>query len=210
MLKCIVLLSGGLDSTVAAAYMKNTGYKLTALTFDYGQPKREMETAKKIAEKLNVEHIIIKLDFLKFPKNIPKTTQNDLKNHEISKKNAHSVWVPARNLVFCSIAASIAEKNSIKIISAGFDLEEAKTFPDNSIEFVDKLNELLKYACLKDVEICAPLLKMNKKEIVELGARIKAPMSLSWSCYKNEEKPCGVCESCQRRKRAFKEAGIEE
>lgn len=208
MSKCIVLLSGGLDSTVAAAYMKSDGYELITLTFDYNQPIREIESAREISDYFNAEPVFLKLDFLKFPQTIPTVSEEELKNLKITKKNAHSVWVPARNLVFCAIASSLAEKNNVKIIATGFDLEEAATFPDNSIDFVEKFNELLKYSCLKDVKLFSPLLKMNKKEIVELGARLKAPMHLSWSCYKGEKNPCGVCESCQRRKRAFREAGI--
>jgi len=208
--RCIVLLSGGLDSTVATAYMEKEGYEITALTFDYDQNKKEIEAAKKISDYFNAEFILLKIDFLKFPQTIPTISEKELKNLKITEKSARSVWVPARNLVFCAIASSLAEKNNIKIIATGFDLEEASTFPDNSINFVEKFNELLKYACLKKVKLFAPLVNMNKKEIVELGVKLNAPMDLSWSCYKDGKNPCGTCESCQRRKRAFREAGIKE
>lgn len=209
-MKSIVLLSGGLDSVVAAAYIKKQGYELIALNFIYGQPKNEIIAAERVAKFLNAKFFKINLDFLNYPSSIPQLNLNDLKNFEKTKESAKNVWIPARNLVFCSIAASFAEKFDAQLIVTGFDLEEAKTFPDNSIDFVENFNNVLKFSCLKNIKIFAPLINLNKKEIVKLGLEINAPLNLSWSCYNDFEKPCGKCESCLRRKRAFEELGIKD
>ncbi|MGZ7069090.1 MAG: 7-cyano-7-deazaguanine synthase, partial [Methanobacterium sp.] len=119
-------------------------------------------------------------------------------------------WVPGRNIVFTAIVTSFAEAEDAEILLVGWDLEEAVTFPDNSKEFLNAFNEVLKMGTLKNVQIEAPLIDMNKNEIVELGIRINAPLNLSYSCYMGENEHCGVCESCMRRKRAFKEANIED
>ena len=92
----------------------------------------------------------------------------------------------------------------------GWDFEEAATFPDNSKEFLDAFNNLLKIGSLEDIQIEAPLIQMDKKEIVKLGDDIGAPLDISYSCYMGENLHCGVCESCMRRKRAFELVGIHD
>ena len=113
-------------------------------------------------------------------------------------------------MVFTSIAASYAESIGAEIIIVGWDKEEANTFPDNSKEYLESFNMLLKIASPINIEIKAPAIDLNKNEIVELGIEVNAPMELSYSCYKGNEKHCGVCESCMRRKRGFKKAGIKD
>ena len=129
---------------------------------------------------------------------------------EKSTKSASSVWVPARNMVFTSIAVSYAESIGAEKIIVGWDLEEATTFPDNSKEFLETFNELIDVGSPEKIEIEAPLIDLNKEEIVKLGLDIGAPIELSYSCYKGRDKQCGVCESCMRRKRAFKNVGIKD
>ncbi|MDO5815552.1 MAG: 7-cyano-7-deazaguanine synthase, partial [Methanobrevibacter sp.] len=86
--------------------------------------------------------------------------------------------------------------------------EEGETFPDNSKEYLDEFNELISVGSPEKIRIEAPAINLNKEEIVNLGVEVGAPMELSYSCYKGEDEPCGVCESCMRRKRAFKKIGI--
>lgn len=213
--KGITVLSGGLDSTVATSiFVKN--YDLTAITFNYGQQSlnQEIEHAKQICDKLNMKHVIIDLPWLKeisnssltTDKNIPKPSDNDLNNLDVAIETAKSVWVPARNTVFCSIALAFAESIHAEIIIVGWDYEEAITFPDNSKEYLDAFNETIKYGSFDDIEIKAPLINMNKEDIVIKGDEVDAPMDLSYSCYIGAEKHCGMCESCKRRKRAFTKA----
>ncbi|HEY9247344.1 MAG TPA: 7-cyano-7-deazaguanine synthase, partial [Candidatus Methanoperedens sp.] len=119
-------------------------------------------------------------------------------------------WVPARNMVFLSIGAALAENYKYDFIVTGFDAEEAVTFPDNTVEFVEKFNSVLELGTLTRPKVYAPLISMDKAGIVKRGARIDAPLEFSWSCYEGREEPCMVCESCMRRIRAFELAGIKD
>jgi 7-cyano-7-deazaguanine synthase len=217
--KAISVLSGGLDSTVATSLLAKD-YEVHALTFDYGQRSAEVEikSSMAICEELGMEHTVIKLPWLaQLGKSvltsegeIPQLKMDELDDKELCDETARKVWVPGRNVVFTAIALSFAEAEGAEKIIVGWDLEEAATFPDNSPEFLEAFNRLLEIGSLDEVEIEAPLIHMNKEEIVKLGNEIKAPMDLSYSCYIGEEKHCGTCESCMRRKRAFKTAGIED
>lgn len=219
MKKAIAVLSGGLDCTVATSvYSKD--YEIHAITFNYGQKSftQELKASQKICEKMGFEHHVIELDWLSKISNsslntaddIPEVDMDDLDDLEKSTQTADSVWVPARNTVFTSIAASYAESIGAEIIIVGWDKEEANTFPDNSKEYLKSFNSLLKIASPINIEIKAPAIDLNKNEIVQLGIEVNAPMELSYSCYKGNEKHCGVCESCMRRKRGFKKAGIKD
>ena len=141
---------------------------------------------------------------------IPELNVEDLDNLEKSKQSASSVWVPARNTVFTSIALSYAESVGAEIIIVGWNGEEGTTFPDNSKEYLEKFNELIDAGSPDAIKIEAPAIDLNKEEIVKLGIEFDAPMELSYSCYKGTDKQCGVCESCMRRKRAFENIGIKD
>lgn len=219
MKKAISVLSGGLDCTVAtSAYAKE--YEIHAITFNYGQKafKQELKASKTICEKMGFKHCIIDLPWLAKISNstlntdedIPEVSEDDLDDLKKSSQTASSVWVPARNMVFTSIATSYAESIGAEIIIVGWDAEEAATFPDNSKEFLNAFNELIEIGSPENIKIEAPAIDLNKEEIVELGLEVGAPMELSYSCYAGRDKHCGVCESCMRRKRAFKKLKVED
>lgn len=216
--KAVSVLSGGLDSTVATSFF-NRDYEIQALTFDYGQrsSKREIESSKDICEKLGIKHTVMDLSWLgklgrsaltMHEAEVPQPAGDELDNKEICDETARKVWVPGRNVVFTAIATAFAEAEDAEIIIVGWDKEEAVTFPDNSREFLEAFNQTLKIGTLEGVQIQAPVIDMSKKEIVELGENINAPMEISYSCYMGEEEHCGTCESCMRRKRAFEMAGV--
>ncbi|MEN4007515.1 MAG: 7-cyano-7-deazaguanine synthase QueC [Methanobacterium sp.] len=217
--KAISVLSGGLDSTVATAYFKDK-YDIHAITFNYGQRSADMEikSSKAICEKLGIEHTVVELPWLKklgksaltSDTEVPELKAAELDNKEICVEAARCVWVPGRNIVFTAIATSFAEAEVAEAIIVGWDLEEAVTFPDNSKKFLDAFNRLLEIGTLDGVQIEAPLINLNKEEIVKLGAELGAPLDLSYSCYMGEEEPCGICESCMRRMRAFEEAKVQD
>ena len=219
MKKAISVLSGGLDCTVATSVFAKD-YEIHAITFNYGQKafEREMQAAKEICNKMNWTHEVIDLPWLANISNsslntseeIPELSEEDLDNLEKSSESASSVWVPARNMVFTSIAVSYAESIGAEKIIVGWDAEEAATFPDNSKEFLETFNELIEVGSPEKIRIEAPAIDLNKEEIVELGLKVGAPIELSYSCYKGDDKHCGVCESCMRRKRAFKSLGVED
>jgi len=215
--KAIAVLSGGLDSTVAVAYFKDK-YEIHALTFDYGQRSADIEikSAKVICEQLNIKHTVINLPWLKTlgksaltsEEEVPELKMNQLNDKSICDETARKVWVPGRNIVFTAIATSFAEAEKAEIIIVGWDFEEAVTFPDNSKAFLETFNNVLEIGSMGDIKIEAPVIEMNKSEIVKLGYEINAPMNLSYSCYMGGKEQCGICESCMRRIRAFEDTEV--
>lgn len=207
-IKSIVLLSGGLDSVVSLALAKEELNITLALTFDYGQKSVEKEiiASRQVADFYNIEHKIIKLDWLKeitktslvSDKEIP--TGAELENSENSAK---SVWVPNRNGLFLNIAASFADAQDYTHIIIGANKEEAQTFPDNTKEFIERVNEEFKFSTRVQPKVIAPLIDCDKVEIVKRALEKKVPLNLLNSCYKNTKKHCGMCESCVRLKKAL-------
>lgn len=212
-------MSGGLDCTVATSIISKD-HEIHAITFNYGQKalEREVKASKAICNKMNWTHEVIDLPWLVNISNsslntdeeVPEPSAEDLDDLEKSNETASSVWVPARNTVFTSIALSYAESIGADTIIVGWNGEEGATFPDNSKEYMEKFNELIEEGSPEKIRIEAPLINLNKEEIVELGVECGAPMELSYSCYKGREKQCGVCESCMRRKRAFEALGLKD
>ena len=212
MKKAISLFSGGLDCCVATS-VYDKEYEIYALTFDYGQKafKQELKASKKICAEKNWHHEVIELKWLdkistsslNTQDDIPEVNVNELDDFKKSSESALNVWVPGRNTVFTSIGLSYAESIKADIIIVGWNCEEGMTFPDNSKEYLKKFNELINVGSPHNIEIKAPCIDLTKEEIVKLGLETDAPMNLSYSCYKGEDEPCGVCESCMRRKRAF-------
>lgn len=216
--KAISVLSGGLDSTVATSFL-NDEFEIHALTFDYGQRSAQIEikASKRICKHLGIKHTVIDLPWLGnlgkssltvHDDEVPQLKRDKLDDKKTCDETARKVWVPGRNVVFTAIATAFAEAEDAKIIIVGWDLEEAATFPDNSRKFLEAFNKTLKIGTLDEIQIEAPVIDMDKKEIVKIGKKVNAPMEISYSCYMGEKEHCGVCESCMRRKRAFEMSGI--
>lgn len=212
----MIILSGGLDSTVSlAAAKENLDIKL-AVTFDYGQKSKENElkSSSQIAEFYGIEHKVIELPWLK---EITKTAlvnqTKDIPEPDITKDTTDAmkaVWVPNRNGAFLNIAASFCDSLDIDYIIFGANKEEAGTFPDNSKEFLDEINKSLSYSTLKKTEVVAPLIDLDKIKIVKLGKNLEIPFHLIMSCYNNTGRHCGKCESCKRLKNALTQAGFDD
>jgi 7-cyano-7-deazaguanine synthase len=216
--KSVVLLSAGLDSTVNLAAAVRETEVVIAVTFDYGQKSalREVACAGEIAARYDVEHTVIGLDFLVDSGNaltgdlpVPLLAENDLSDREITIASANAVWVPNRNGVFVNVGAAIAEKKQAGLVVAGFNAEEAATFPDNSRDFVDACNLALSFSTNGRVKLKSYTLDAAKPDIIELGLTLNAPLGHVWSCYFGEESMCGECESCLRFKRAARTAGAD-
>ncbi|MBE6500055.1 MAG: 7-cyano-7-deazaguanine synthase QueC [Methanobrevibacter thaueri] len=217
MRKAISVFSGGLDCTVATC-VYDKDWDIHAITFDYGQKafEQELKASKHICSEMGWSHEVIKLDWLgnisgsslNTDEDIIEVSVDDLDDLDKSSVSAGNVWVPGRNTVFTSVALSYAESIGAEIIIVGWNGEEGATFPDNSKEYLVKFNELIGVGSPEKIRIEAPVIDLNKNEIVELGIEIGAPMKLSYSCYKGDSVPCGVCESCVRRNRAFDYFGI--
>ena len=205
----IILLSGGLDSVVSIV-TSNAEIKLGVI-FDYGQNsfEREKIAAKNIADYYKFPLKIITLDWLKEVVDNGLTSKDklnsisDLQDENELINSMQSVWVPNRNALFINIAAALCEAKGIKKIIIGANNEEAKTFRDNSKEFIEKCNASLKMSTNSEVEVVAPLINMNKNDIVKEGINYSIPFEYIYSCYLGEEKHCGSCESCLHLKRAL-------
>lgn len=215
MTKSIILLSGGLDSLVSLGLKKDELNVSLALTFDYGQKsaEQEIEASAKICEYYNLEHKVIKLDWLK---NITQTslvsdndvpTGNELDNPENSAK---SVWVPNRNGLFLNIAGSFADSYGYDYILIGANKEEGQTFPDNTQEFIDAVNKEFEFSTQKSPKVVAPLINSDKNDIVMLALQHGVPLELTRSCYQGGAKHCGICESCSRLKHALEANHADE
>ena len=199
-MKSIVLLSGGLDSAVSLALAIRKGLQVkSALTFDYGQKsaKQEIRSAKFLCRKYHIKHQVFNLKWL------GKLSRNPLtdKSKPIPKHFASNlVWIPNRNALFINIAASFAEALGYKYIITGFNKEEAVNFPDNSVAFINAVNQTLKYSTLKgNVKVVSLTARMDKKQMTSQARKLGLPLNKLWSCYEGGKQPCGVCESCLRR-----------
>lgn len=209
--RTVVLLSGGLDSSVNLyAASKETDVVL-ALTFHYGQraAEREIASAQAQCSRLGIPHKVVELpwfsDFTKtslvnrgavVPENV------GLQDREATESSAKAVWVPNRNGIFLNIAAAFAEGLEADFIVPGFNREEAVTFPDNSEDFMDAVSGSLSYSTANQVSVFCFTADKDKTEIAQMGHELGADFGLMWPCYKGEEKPCGKCESCLRFDRA--------
>lgn len=210
---CIVLLSGGLDSVVATAMLRDSMRIAQALTFDYGQraAKREIETAQKWCDPWDIPHQVIAIPWLgdvshsalNNPQNkIPHLQSDQLDNLTITSQSAAAVWVSNRNGVFLNIAAAYAEARNISWIVAGFNREEAATFPDNSPQYVEAVNHALQFSTNGKVALISPTQAMMKREIVAWAREHKISLDQLWPCYEGGATWCRKCESCLRFLRA--------
>ena len=173
-----------------------------ALTFDYGQKSAldEIEASKKICEYYNIEHKIIKLDWLKDITHTSLVASSPIPENLESSK---AVWVPNRNGLFLNIAGAFADGENYDYIIIGANKEEAQNFPDNTQDFINRVNSEFEYSTLKHPKVIAPLINCNKNDIVKLALEHSIPLEYTKSCYKGGEKHCGKCESCIRLKNAL-------
>jgi 7-cyano-7-deazaguanine synthase len=217
----VCVCSGGIDSTVAAAIASREGYDLHLFHASYGQraEKREKEAVEKIAAYLGAKDIkFVELPFLKelggsaltdITREVPVAEEVNLEE----EKETPSTWVPCRNLILLATASAYAEVISADAIFVGFNAEEARAYPDNDKEFVERYNAVLEKAVASYCQsptVKAPLVDLFKPGIIKKGVEVKAPLHLTYSCYLGGEKHCGICESCLHRRRGFKDAGVED
>ncbi len=205
--KCIVVLSGGPDSTIVAYWAKKQGYNVHCLTFKYGQiAEKEVQHATMIAESLGVPIKVINMSCLReiF---IGVTSLCD-RNIEMTPAFTQPIVVPFRNAIFLSVAVSYAASIGAKKIFYGAHGSDASFYPDCRKEFYKSLERTACLGTEMKIQIEAPFSSIPKSELIKIGKTLVVPFQLTWSCYLDKEKHCGKCESCVNRKNAFKEAGI--
>jgi len=209
-MKAIILLSGGLDSAVAAAWAQQRwGNLCMALIFDYGQRhNKEIVKAKKLAEHFGWPSIMQKFS-------IPSTSAlTGVGDVNTMIRGLPASFVPGRNMIFLSMAAAVAYTLEIEHIVGGWNIIDYSGYPDCRSDFLSSMektiNLALGYGDYYKVRVERPLVLMNKKEIVLMGQELGVPFGMTWSCYEGGEKPCGVCGSCINRRKGFIEADIED
>ncbi len=213
--RVVILLSGGLDSTTLAYLLAAYGFQLYGLSFRYGQRhERELEAARAVAERLGfVEHRIVTLDLAQWGGSslvgageIPSEPTTGIP----------STYVPVRNLVFLSIAHAYAEAIDADAVAIAVSQVDYSGYPDCRGEFLAAYQQAADLASRRFAEtgrripVLAPFLDVPKAAIVRLGLRLGVDYRRTWSCYRGGERPCGTCDSCRLRARAFAEAGVPD
>ena len=213
--KAVCIMSGGMDSTLSAYMMKNIGYDIIAVHFNYDQrtQKKELECFDNICDALGViERYSLDLDFFS------KLGASALTDKNISvptsgiEEGVPVTYVPFRNGIFLSMAAAIAEKEAAQRISIGVVEEDSSGYPDCRKSYIKSMQESINLGTKDDtnIEIHMPLVELKKSQIVQKAIELDVPLHLTWSCYKNEDEACGVCDSCRLRLNGFKLAGIKD
>ena len=218
MKKAICLLSGGMDSAVCLYFARREGYELVALSFQYGQRhKKELEAARCLASGIEAPHHVVRLDLpwkgsslLEKSDKVPHG-----RNLELMGKVIPSTYVPARNAIFLAAAFSCAEAEKAEAIFFGANALDYSGYPDCRPDFVSAFSEAMRLGTKvgaegSPVRVIAPLLHLNKKEIVLLGKDLGVPFKRTWTCYEGGSRPCGTCDSCILRAKGFYEAGIDD
>ncbi len=216
--KAFVMLSGGLDSATCLYWAKERYSEVIAITFNYfGRIAQEKCASIKLVKAAEVSNLIeIDLPFVKEAGDSSHHYHNNHQSKDLLHSNSQwSSYVPARNMIFYSISAHFAEYLGVKWIIGGHNIHDTKFFKDASKRFIDKMNVLFKEACLlcndnQAYQIVLPLAKMNRKQIIKLAMRLKAPIELTWSCHREGTAHCGSCYSCKQRREAFNELGLKD
>ena len=213
----VALISGGLDSMVAAASAREAGHRLLALSIDYNQRHQiELAAARRIAHLLGAErHVVMPMDLRAFGGSA-LTAEIDVPKEGVGD-DIPVTYVPARNTIFLSLALGWAEAAGARDLYIGVNALDYSGYPDCRPEFIAGFEKLAELATKAGVEgepfrIHAPLQDMTKADIVREGMRLGLDLGVSWSCY--DPAPgglhCGLCDSCRIRARGFEEAGVPD
>ena len=207
--KAICILSGGMDSSLASYMAKNDGYEIIAVHFNYGQrtQDRELKAFRDICDDLEILE--------KYEIDIPFFTQigaSALTDKTIDvptggvEAGVPITYVPFRNGIFLSITAAIAEKEGATAMYIGVVQEDSSGYPDCTDEFIADMKKAINQGTKKDthIDILTPLVHLSKAQIVQEAMKLNVPLEHTWSCYKEEDEACGICDSCRLRLNGFK------
>lgn len=215
--KAVVVLSGGLDSATCMGVAKAAGYELYPITFDYGQlHSREVEQAKAIASYFHAPaHKIANVGFLREIGGSALTDETiDVPTAGV-QEGIPSTYVPARNLIFLSLATAYAEVIGATKIYIGVSAVDFSGYPDCRPAFIESMTQTVNQATRigsegTPIQIEAPLIHLSKADTIRLGLSLGVPYHLTTSCYKGGEQACGQCDSCRLRIKGFQEAGMAD
>ncbi len=212
----VVLLSGGLDSTVLLHRAHAMGLGIHALSFSYGQRhSRELECARWQAARVRVlSHRVVDLSFTDWDISSLTLGGAEIEPGDPMRTSTPNTYVPARNMVFLSVAASVAESLGVSEIHVGVSEVDYSGYVDCRGAFLQSMEQTINLGTERKgtggstIRIVAPFLHATKEEEIRLGVSLGVDFSHTWSCYAGGEKPCGVCDSCRLRSRAFEQAGL--
>jgi 7-cyano-7-deazaguanine synthase len=215
MKKAVCIMSGGMDSTLAAYMMRDEGYEIIGVHFNYEQrtQTKELEAFHSICKRLEVKDpYVINLDFFS---SIGASALTD-KSIDVPTSGVEEgvpvTYVPFRNGIFISIATAIAEKEAAQVLSIGVVEEDSSGYPDCRESYIDAMQRSINLGTRDEtvLEIKMPLVHLQKSQIVQEAVERKVPLELTWSCYQSEQKACGVCDSCRLRLNGFEKAGVKD
>ena len=213
MKKCIVPVSGGLDSTVILHWAANKGYEVHAVSFNYGQRHFDKEMACAISSCYfkSKTHKRINLDFFKDIVNTSALTNDDIdvaKTKDVLGDPQTVNYVPNRNMMMLSICTAYAESVGAEAVLHGAALVDSQAgFWDGSTEFLEAINNVNALNRRNRIRIEAPLIKMSKEEIIKLGLSLNVDFLDTWTCYEGKDYACGECTACSSRIKGFIDAG---
>lgn len=213
--KAVCILSGGMDSTLASYIAKNEGYDIIAVHFNYGQrtEKKELQAFRSVCQDLEInEKYEIDIPFFtQIGASALTDTSIDVPTNGV-ETGVPITYVPFRNGIFLSIATAIAEKEEAHALFIGVVEEDSSGYPDCTDSFIDKMTQTINEGTKKttQLEIKTPLVHLMKKDIVLKSLELNVPLEHTWSCYKEEDVACGVCDSCRLRLNGFKEANTTD
>lgn len=222
-MKALVLFSGGVDSTtcLGMAVQKYGAEHVVALSVSYGQKHvKELEASQKIAKHYGVEHLFLDLAkiFAYSDCSLLSHSAQEIPKESYATQIAQtdgapvSTYVPFRNGLFLSSAASIALSKGCEVIYYGAHSDDAagSAYPDCSSAFNQAIGEAIYLGSGNQLHVEAPFVDKTKAEVVKIGLELQVPYELTWSCYEGTDAPCGVCGTCIDRAKAFMENGVED
>ena len=207
--KVLVLLSGGMDSTTLLHLYVQKGYAVTALSFNYGQRhERELSYAAATAEALGIPHSIMNIDqvFEAFESQSSLLFGEEVPDGHYAEDVMKKTVVPNRNMILLSIAAGYAVSKEIPILAYAAHSGDHTIYPDCRPTFVNPLREAMVYCDWFSVHLVTPFIHLTKGEVAAIGNFLNLDYATTWSCYKGEEEPCGVCGTCTERLEALEQA----
>jgi 7-cyano-7-deazaguanine synthase len=207
--KCAVILSGGPDSVTVAYWAKSRGFDVHAVTFDYGQKaKIEISRAQEIAEALGVTHKVIDLSRLsEIYEGVTSLVDEDI---EVTEEFSDPIIVPFRNGVFMAVTVAYAVGIGATHIFYGAHASDEPFYPDCRREFYEAFQEAARLGTETEMVIQSPFSDIPKSGIIRKAVELGVPLDRTWSCYLNGPIHCGRCESCNNRRNAFAEAGVQD
>lgn len=219
MKKCVVLFSGGIDSTTALYWARSVYDEVSALSFDYGQRhKIELVLARRLTRQLRLPHLVLKVDLRQIggsaltDRTLPLP---EFRQAEVIGPGVPITYVPFRNGIFLSLAAAWAETNAVSDIVCGFNAIDSPNYPDTRAAFVQAMEKAIRLGTGISsrgirLRVIAPFIGLKKSEIIRQGLSLGADYSHSISCYRGEEVPCRKCSACRLREKAWQEADARD